>query len=318
MKTAIIIGISGQDGTLLKKYLKNKNYTIIGIDNVKIKAQNSNKIKIWNILNKQSMKKLFRKVQHSEVYYLAAHHHSSEQNLNKLDFYKLMQQSFKVHVEGLINLLSAIYEEKSNSRVFYASSSLIFSGRYGKIQNELTPIEPQGAYGISKAAGGMIAKEFREKLGLYVSTGILYNHESALRNEHFLTRRVIESAYRISKGSSEKCVIGNLKAKVDWGYAPNYVKIFHSILQLKKSDDFIVASGKLTIVEDFVKAVFKYFNLNWKKYVLESNKKIYRDSLPKSGDIKKLKKFIKSIPNFSLSKFTELLIKDIIARKKNY
>ena len=317
MKKAIIIGVSGQDGTLLKKYLKNKNYTIIGIGNVKKEAQNSNKIELWDILNKQSMKELFSKVKNSEVYYLAAHHHSSEQNLNKVDFCELIQQSFKVHVEGLINVLNAIYEKKSNSRVFYASSSLIFSGRNGKMQNETTPIEPQEAYGISKATGGMIAREFREKLGVYVSTGILYNHESALRNNQFLTRRVIETAYRISKGSHEKCIIGNLKAEVDWGYAPDYVKIFHSVLQLEKPEEFIIASGKLIKIEAFVKAVFKYFNLNWKDHVVESNDVIYRKSKTKCGSINKLNKFIKNIPSYSLSKFTELLIKDFkVSNKK--
>ena len=315
MKTAIIIGVSGQDGTLLKKYLKSKNYTIIGIGNVKKEAQNLNKIKPWNILNKQSMKELFSKVKNSEVYYLAAHHHSSEQNLNKVDFYELMQQSFKVHVEGLINVLNAIYEEKSNSRVFYASSSLIFSGRYGEIQNELTSIEPQGAYGISKAAGGMVAKEFREKLGLYVSTGILYNHESGLRNSSFLTRRIIETAYRISKGSIEKCIIGDFDAKVDWGLADDYVKIFYSILQLKKPENFIIASGKLNTVIDFAKLVFKYFNLDWRKYVVEKRNSLYRISSTRCGNINKLKKKIKIVPKRSFNNFVKLLILDVM--KKN-
>jgi GDPmannose 4,6-dehydratase len=311
MKTAIIIGVSGQDGTLLKKYLKNKNYTIVGIGNVKKEAQNLNKIKPWNILNKQSMKKLFSKVKNSEVYYLAAHHHSSEQNLNKVDFYELMQQSFKVHVEGLINVLNAIYEEKSNSRVFYASSSLIFSGRYGEIQNELTPIEPQGAYGISKAAGGMVAKEFREKLGLYVSTGILYNHESGLRNSSFLTRRIIETAIRISQGSKENCEVGDLEAVVDWGLASDYVQIFHKILQLENPEDFIIASGKVFKVKSFIKEVFNFFNLDWKDHVIETRSKLFRKSNPKCGSIKKLKKFIKKVPKYSISEFVYFLIKDV-------
>ena len=317
MKNAIIIGGSGQDGTLLIEYLKSKKYNIYSISNPKNLKKNSNSKLNFNILDSRSMKKLFKKIVKPEVYYLAAYHHSSEQNSIKKGICNLFHKSLDVHVTGLINVLDAILNENKNSKLFYASSSLVFGGKNKKPQSENSPLDPTGAYGISKATGNMIVKEFRDRYGLFCSTGILYNHESGLRNKKFLTRRVIETAYRISKGSKEKCIIGNLNAQVDWGLAYDYVKIFNKILQLPKPEDFIIASGKLLKVKDFVSEVFKYFSLDWKNHVAISNVALFRHTRARSGNIQKLKKYIDIDTKYNLSKFVSLLITDVLNRNHN-
>lgn len=317
MKNAIIIGGSGQDGTLLTEYLKSKKYNVCSISNPKKLKKNSNSKLNFNILDSKSMKKLFKKIVKPEVYYLAAYHHSSEQNSIKKGVSNLFHKSLEIHVTGLINVLDAILNENKNSKLFYASSSLVFSSSDSKFQNENTPLDPTGAYGISKATGNMIVKEFRDRYGLFCSTGILYNHESGLRNKKFLTRRIIETAYRISKGSKEKCIIGNLDAQVDWGLANDYIKIFNKILQLKKPEDFIIASGKLSKVRDFVSEVFKYFGLDWKNHVEESNTGLFRYIKPKCGNISKIQKYIDLPPKQNISQFVSSLIKDVLLRNHN-
>lgn len=311
MKNAIIIGGSGQDGILLNKYLKSKKYKTYSIEN----PENKKNSKI-NILKKQTLKKLFRNLYDPEVYYLAAYHQSSEQNQNINSPSDLFRNSLNTHVVGLLNVLTTIYEENRNSKLFYASSSLIFSGNNGKYQNEKTFFDPVGAYGITKATGNMIIKEFRDKYGLHCLSGILYNHESGLRKENFLTRRIIETAIRISKGSNEKCEVSDLEAVVDWGLASDYVKIFHKVLQIKKPEDFIIASGKTFKVKLFIKEVFSFFNLNWKDHVVETKSELFRKSNPRCGDIKKLKKYVKNLPKHSISEFVYLLVLDVI--RKNH
>lgn len=310
MKNAIIIGSSGQDGVLLNEYLKTKKYNIHLVSN----SKNLKKNKI-NILKKKSLETLFNRVNSPEIYYLAAYHHSSGQNIDKNGLHSLFKNSFETHVTGLLNVLNIMVEKNNNSKLFYASSSLVFSGNFGRFQNEKTPYDPDGAYGISKATGNMIIKEYRKNYGLYCLSGILYNHESGLRNQKFLTRKIIESAIRISKGSEEKCKIGDLEALVDWGLAKDYVKIFHKILQLEYPEDFIIASGKMFKVKNFVMEVFKYFNLDWKDHVIESKSELFRKLNPKCGNIKKLKKYAK-VPKYSISEFVYFLIKDVI--KKNH
>jgi GDPmannose 4,6-dehydratase len=317
VKNAIIIGSSGQDGTLLSEYLTLKKYNIFKIPNPKSSKKIVDTKSNINILDYKSMKKLFKKISKPEVYYLAAYHHSSEQNLSKKSVHDLFHKSLDIHVKGLINVLDVILNENKNSKLFYASSSLIFSGDNNKFQNEKSPLNPIGAYAITKSTGNMIVKEFRERYGIFCSTGILYNHESGLRSKSFLTRRIIETAYRISKGSKEKCKIVNLNAQVDWGLAYDYVKIFNKILQLKKPEDFVIASGKLSKVQDFISEVFNYFGLNWKNHVVKSSAILIRRTQPHSGNIQKLKKYIDMDPKYKLSKFVSLLIKDVLNRNHN-
>lgn len=263
MKTALIIGSQGQDGTYLNEHLFKKNYRVIGIGRKKVQGP----AKPLNILNAKDVRGFLKKHRPDEIYYLAAYHHSSE-NLQG-DPVHLLRQSFAVHVEGLGNVLETLRVEGLRSRVFYAASSHIFGNVSKARQNESTPMNPDCAYGLTKAAGRQLCQLYRKHYGLFVSVGILYNHESPLRADHFVSQKIVRAAWEIKQGRQKELVLGNLKAKVDWGYAGDYVVAMHKILQARQADDFIVSSGALHTVGEFTKGVFDCLGLDHKRYVRE-------------------------------------------------
>lgn len=267
MKTALIIGSQGQDGTYLNEHLFKKNYRVFGIGRVKVQGPRRGSSKPLNILNAKDVRGFLKKHRPDEIYYLAAYHHSSE-NLQG-DPVHLLRQSFAVHVEGLGNVLEALRVEGLHSRVFYAASSHIFGNVSKTRQNESTPMNPDCTYGLTKAAGRQLCHLYRQHHGLFISVGILYNHESPLRAPHFVSQKIVRAAWEIKLGRQKELVLGNLKAKVDWGYAGDYVVAMHKILQARQSDDFIVSSGSQHTVGEFTKGVFDRLGLDYKRYVRE-------------------------------------------------
>ena len=309
-RLAIIIGYSGQDGILLGEELSNSGTRIVGLDKDKVYcsyddiSQDLNHIDITCL---QDVIELVEKYQPTEIYYLAAFHHSSQDTIDitPLDFY---QECYSVHVAGLINFLEAIRIGHFKARLFYASSSLIFSGNSISNVTEKSPYNPIGFYAMTKVAGMYLCKEYRESYQIFASTGILFNHESALRHPSYLSQKIIRAAIRISEGSDENLIIGDLKAKVDWGYAPDYVKAFYEILNCNESDDFIVASGEAHSVEEFVELVFNYFNLDWRKYVQENHSILSRRLAAKIGNTLHLRNHTA----WSYSKTFEEMVKQLI------
>lgn len=312
---AVIIGGRGQDGKLLSDYLASLDYEVIHVNNQLNTNSKIHEHVGWDLLSSSSMLSLFKSVRSCEVYYLAAYHHSSEQDSTQYGLSLAFERSFSVHVSGLINVLNAIEQTGCSARIFYASSSLIYSGFHGEECDEETPIEPIGPYGISKAAGGLVVNEYRLKNGVFASTGILFNHESGLRAPHFLTARVIESAYRIYAGSKEKLIVGDLNAKVDWGYAPDYVKAFHGILQLQVPDDFVVGTGALHSVSDFARHVFSYFGLEWQEHVIERPSVLHRKQPARRANPKKLQEKTGICLRRPFSEFVQLLVKDTMTKR---
>ncbi|MCT7968529.1 GDP-mannose 4,6-dehydratase [Laspinema sp. D1] len=286
---AIIVGHSGQDGTFLYQSLKEQGYTVLGFSRASVGATDDSCLEIKpDISDINSVYALIKDFKPSEIYYFAAHHSSSEVSVkgNIKNSFDLAQET---HVTGLLNFLCAIRDIVPSCRLFYASSSLVFSGQNGEVQDETTPLSPQGFYGITKAQGMWLCREFREKFDIFASVGILYNHESYLRPHHFLSQKIIQAAIRIASGSSEPLLIGDLSAKVDWGYAPDFIKGFQKILQLDQSGDFIIASGQAHSVREFAEIAFGYFGLDFTKYIVENNSILVRRSLTKIGDPSKLK-----------------------------
>jgi GDPmannose 4,6-dehydratase len=220
---------------------------------------------------------------------LAAHHGSSEQKAadNSPSEYEAYH---KVHVVGLLNFLSAIRIHSSESKLFYAASSLVFDGANGPIQDEKTPFTPVGFYGLTKSQGILVCREFRERYGVFAASGILYNHESALRAERFLSKKLIASAHQISLGNKDKLVVGSLSAATDWGYAPDFVLAFQHVLSVRYPDDYIVATGEAHSVADFAQIAFECFGLDYTDYVYENSNLLGRHLPRKVGDSSKLKK----------------------------
>ena len=173
------------------------------------------------------------------------------------------------------SLLAAIKENSPFCRVYFAGSSEMFGDARSSPQNEETPFYPRSVYGISKLAAFHIARNYRENHGLYVAAGILYNHESIRRGHQFVTRKITSSVAKIYLGKADYVELGNIDAKRDWGYAPDYVRAMHLMLHHDSPQDYVIASGKIRSVRDFLRTVFEVVGLNYKNYV-KTNKAYIR------------------------------------------
>ena len=307
MKKAIIIGSSGQDGRLLTDYLLDKGHYVIGIDNRRLSKKHKNyKYLNVNITNTKSVFNLIKKYKPDHIYYLAAYNHSSE--IKDEDNLKSIKLSYDVNVMGLVNFLEGIRQYSNKTKIFYASSSLIFAGTKTLLQDENTPISPTCIYGITKQDGMQLCRLYRHEYDVFASVGILYNHESSYRPDDFLSKKIIKKAIEIKNGSKKKLILGDLSAQADWGFAPDFVDAFYRILNLPKSDDFIIATGKKYSVRDFVKNVFGYFDLSWKHYVIEDKKIIKRKTTILIGNATKLRSKTKWKPTVDFREMIKKLI----------
>jgi GDPmannose 4,6-dehydratase len=268
--TALIIGHKGQDGTCLSQLLREKGYSVIGLarGSVEGAATAVGRGHPFDVTNHSDMLRLVAEVRPDEIYYLAAFHHSSEDP--RIEDHELISRSLAVNTLGLNNILGALVSENLESRVFYAGSSRVFGQPTTLSQNEETPFRPICAYGISKTAGIGICKHYRAGRRVFAATGILYNHESPLRSPKFISRKIVRSAVSIARGSTEKLTVGNLNAKVDWGYAPDYTRAMWLILQLEQPSDFVIGTGILHSVRDLVQTAFGELGLDWKEHVREN------------------------------------------------
>jgi GDPmannose 4,6-dehydratase len=275
MKTALIVGCKGQDGSIACDMLSQKGYRIIGIGNQDV-----------NITDKDEVFNLLRSVGPDEIYYLAAFHHSSQDDIeNEID---LLKKSFEVNVLGLGMFLEGIMHLGLAAKLFYASSSLIFGDTKFEVQDENTPFAPNTIYGISKLEGLQLCQYYRRRFGVFASVGILYNHESKYRKDNFISKKIIKAAINISQGKKDQLLLGDLDAEVDWGYAPDYVDAMHRILQLDRADDFIIASGAKHTVKEFVQIAFDLAHLDWKPHVQEAGGIITRKNKALIGNPQKL------------------------------
>ena len=271
-KKALIVGIYGQDGSYLAELLIKKKYFIYGIVNkVKKKISSANRnLKIINISinNYAQISNLIKKIKPHEIYHLG-----SKSFIN----YDFDSEFFNLNpsINGTNFLLAAIKEFSPKSKFYFAASSEIFGNPKKSPQNENTQFNPRSAYGISKLAGYHLTKNYREAHGLFACSGILYNHESPRRGDFFVTKKIAKAAARIKKGLDKKIYLGNINAKRDWGYSKDYVKYMWKSLQLNKPQDFVLGTGKLNSVKDFLKIAFERVGLNYQKYLV-IDKKYYR------------------------------------------
>ncbi len=279
-RIAIITGITGQDGSYLSKFLIKKGYKVFGfirdtsvpnLHNLEYLGINGDlELVRANLLDLSNLIRLIDSIQPDEIYNLAAQSSvglSFEQPIWTLEFNSL----------STANLLEAIRIVKPNTRFYQASSSEMF----GNVKDEYLPINekavihPVSPYAISKATAHWITVNYREAYGLFAVCGILFNHESVLRGKNFVTRKILDTAVRISKGLAGYLTLGNLRVFRDWGYAPEYVKAIWLMLQQEEPDDFIICSGEAHSLEEFVREVFKKLDLDFEKFV-KVDKYLYR------------------------------------------
>lgn len=289
-RRAIVVGWPGQDGSLLADLLERRGFGVLCIGRMGTHCigKVSGPARVALTDHAQIMEAV-AEIQPHEIYYLAAHHGSAEAQ-PLADPRTDLLESMNVHCVGLLNFLDAIRRHAPSSRLFYASSSLVFGDSGPDVyQNELTPVAPRGTYALTKALGGHACRELRE-LGVFCSVGILYNHESALRGASFVTQRIVRAALRIRSGSAEKLQLGDLDAVVDWSYVPDFVEAFVRILALDSPGDFVIASGVGHTVREFASVAFSHLGLDWQEHIVAGAASLSRNRSGRVGDSSKLQR----------------------------
>ena len=269
-KTALICGVTGQDGAYLSSLLLDKGYDVWGtsrdagrgsfvnLDSLGI----TEKIRCVSMLPEdfRSVFLVLQKVQPSEVYYLAG------QSSVGLSF-EQPAETIQSAVVGILNLLEACRMFDRSIRLYHAGSSEAFGETQGMAADETTAFHPRSPYAVAKASAFWLVNNYREAYDLFVCTGILFNHESQLRPPRFVTQKIISATKRIAEGSEETLRLGRLDIARDWGWAPEYVEAMWRMLQQDLPDDFVIATGKTYTLEQFVARAFTHFGLDWRKYV---------------------------------------------------
>lgn len=281
MKKALICGVSGQDGAYLAKLLLDKGYEVIGSSRDAMASSFSNlqKLGIADKVTKVSMSATdFRSIiQVLSCYQVDEVYNLSGQSSVGLSFEQPAETIDSISLSTL-NLLEAIRFLNPNIRFYNAGSSECFGSLgEGSVANELTPFRPSSPYAVAKSSAHWLVANYREAYGIYACTGILFNHESPLRKERFVTQKIVMAAAEISKGSRQSLELGNINIQRDWGWAPEYVEAMWLMLQQKKPDDFLIATGHTVSLEYFIAETFKYYELDWRDYV-KTNNKFFRPS----------------------------------------
>lgn len=273
MKTAIITGITGQDGAYLSKFLLSKNYKVIGITR-SISSSNTKGLEFLGIINDielieanvfdlSNIIRIIEKYKPDEFYNLAAQSSvglSFEQPIGTLEY----------NIISVANILEAIRIIGKGIKFYQSSSSEMF----GNVPKYILPIEenfiirPASPYAISKAAAHWIATNYREAYNLFISSGILFNHESVLRRPNFVTKKIISTAIKIKEGKLDKLKLGNINIKRDWGYAPLYVEAMWKMLNIEKPNDYIICTGEAHSLEEFIESVFKFLDLDYRNHII--------------------------------------------------
>jgi GDPmannose 4,6-dehydratase len=292
-KSALICGISGQDGSYLSQLLLIKGYTVWGTsrDAQGSALGNLKKLGVFGQVKLISMvpedfRSVYMAIKASnpdEVYYLAG------QSSVGLSF-EQPAETIQSVVIGTLNILEAIRMADKDIRLYNAGSSECFGDTHGQPANELTPFHPRSPYAVAKASAYWLVNNYREAYNIYACTGILFNHESPLRPVRFVTQKIISTAIRIAAGSNEKLILGRMDISRDWGWAPEYVDAMWRMLQLDRPEDFVIGTGETFTLEVFVSHAFKVLGLDWNDYVIQSEE-LFRptDILVSCADVSKAK-----------------------------
>jgi GDPmannose 4,6-dehydratase len=276
-KTALITGIGGQDGAYLAQLLLTKGYVVFGTSrDAGVSSFSSltrlginDQVKLLSMAphNFKSTLTVISKVQPDEIYHLAG------QTSVGLSFEQPLETIESITI-GTLNILEALRFLKLPAKFYHASSSECFGDTDGVSADEHTPFNPVSPYAVAKAAAHWLVRNYRESHSMFAVNGILFNHESELRPERFVTQKVVRAAYRISKGSAEILTLGDLSISRDWGWAPEYVEAMWLMLQAEKADDFVIATGQAHALKDFVAQAFACYGLDWTKHVVYDDRLI--------------------------------------------
>tara|TARA_B100000900_G_C20601142_1_gene725645 strand:+ start:2673 stop:3674 length:1002 start_codon:yes stop_codon:yes gene_type:complete len=330
-KIALIFGVTGQDGSYLSRLLLSKNYQVHG---VKRRSSSLNTERIDDIYEDihdainfflhygdltdgQSINQLINKIKPTEIYNLAAQSHVAVS-------FELPEYTMMTNALGTLKILEAIKNINPKIRFYQAGTSEMF-GASPPPQSEKTPFYPRSPYAVSKLSAHWMTINYRESYNIFACNGILFNHESPVRGETFVTQKIIKGLINIKKGKQKKLYLGNIYAKRDWGHAEDYVKAMWLMLQQKKPQDFVIATGFQYTVKEFINLSAKKLNMPiiWKgnklkekaylnnKPIIEINPKYFRPSEVDSlkGNPNKARKILKWKPKYNLEDMIEDMIK---------
>lgn len=268
-KSALITGITGQDGSYLAEFLLFKGYRVYGLlrrsSTTRLERLGDIQDRITllsgDLLDSRSLQHVLEVSEPDEVYNLAAQSFVPESWTQPL-------LTGEVTALGVTRILDAIHVVNPRIRFYQASTSEMFGKAQTVPQSESTPFYPRSPYGVSKLYGHWITVNYRESYGLFACSGILFNHESPRRGLEFVTRKITHAVARIAGGRQDSLLLGNLDARRDWGYAPDYVEAMWRMLQQPDPSDFVVATGETHSVREFVERAFARVNLDWQPYVV--------------------------------------------------
>jgi GDPmannose 4,6-dehydratase len=335
-KKALITGITGQDGSYLAELLLEKDYTILGlnrrsstlntsrIDHLLKESPGKKNNKIYlaygDMTDSISLKNIITNFMPDEIYNLAAQSHVGVS-------FEAPEYTTNTIALGTLRLLEIvrILSTRKKIKFYNASTSEIFGNSSKGFQNEMTPFYPQSPYGVAKLYSHWITVNYRNSYGLFACNGILFNHESPRRGQTFVTKKIISSLVKIKHGLQKKLFLGNIYSKRDWGHAKDYVKMQWKMLQQKKAEDFVIATGKQLSIKNFINIVCKKLNIKitWKengidehamwnnKKIIEIDERFFRPGEVNQlkGDSRKAKKKLQWKPQYSLNKLIDEMIK---------
>ena len=314
-KTAFITGVTGQDGSYLSNFLIDNGYKVHGtvrrsssintyrIDELLSTHQESGLFELHysDLLDSSSLNTLVQSIQPDEIYNLAAQSHVMVSFKNPI-------YTTQTGTIGSLSLLESIRHSEKEIKFYQASSSEMYGGKLREPLNENTPFNPKSPYAVSKVFAHNMTTMYRESYDLFCTNGILFNHESPLRGQTFVTRKITRALGRIVLGIQDKLTLGNLDASRDWGFAGDYVEGMWKMMQNDKPDDWVLATGETHTVREFLKAAFEHFNLDWEEYVLTSEKYFRPNEVEYLlGDYSKAKKFLDWEPKTSFAELVKMM-----------
>jgi len=317
-KKALITGISGMDGSHLADFLLEKGYEVYGLErrssnenraNIKHLEGNINFLK-GDLTDQNSLLRALKESNPDEVYNLAAQSFVGES-------WNTPEQTSNVTGLGVLRILEAIREYGHDHIKFYqASSSEMFGRMVENPAKETTPFYPRSPYGVAKLYGHWITKNYRESYNMFACSGILFNHESERRGIEFVTRKISDGVARIHLGLSDHITLGNLEAKRDWGYAPDYVEAMWLMLQQSSADDYVISTGETRSIKEFLDKAFKYIGIsNWSSYIKQDIRFMRPAEVDVlKGDSSKAQQQLKWSPKTSFSDMVKRMVDNDIKK----
>lgn len=323
-KTAFITGVTGQDGSILAKQLLDKGYTVVGMKR-RTSLINTDRLdqesevffhpnfilEYGNMTDSSCLYRLLQKYQPNEIYNLAAQSHV------RVSF-EVPEETLDVVASGTLKLLEAYRQIVPHARFYQASSSEMYGDNPEAPQNEETRMMPASPYACAKLFAHNLCRNYREAYGLHISSGILFNHESPVRGETFVTRKITMAAARIKLGMQEVLKLGNLEAKRDWGLADDYTHAMWLMLQQEDPDDYVIATGETHTVREFLEETFKLAGLSVEKHVVVDERLFRPHEVPLLlGDASKAREKLGWKPTTSFKELVKIMYEEDFDRTLN-